>query len=148
MSDYSVAMQESYKIIQKMGNSYITLIPTDVMDEIEKSRNKEYKFEYDENKTLEEQNVKKETFEILSYLNYMYWCKPDEKEAFSKIYKENNLKEEEKKRLKYNPDKIFENVKNNNIQINTQETALVKQDEHQNFFRKIIDKIKKFFKIS
>ncbi len=142
MSDYSIAMQESYKIIKKMGNEYFSIIPSEVRKKIEEIRNKDYKFEYDENKTLEEQNIQKETFEILSYLNLMYWCEPEEKESLLKIYKENFKKEEEQKRLKYNPDKIFEN---NNIQINTQETALVKQDEHQSFWKKIIDKIKSLF---
>lgn len=143
--DYSIAMQESYKIIEKMGNEYLALIPKDVREKIEEIRNKDYKFEYDENKTLEEQHVQKETFDILSYLNLMYWCEPEEKESLLKIYKENYKKEEEKKRLKYNPDKIFEN---NNIQINTQETALVKQDEHQNFLKKFFEKIKNLFKIN
>ena len=71
MSDYSIAMQESYKIIEKMGKQYFLLIPVDVRNKIESIRNKNYKFEYDENKTLEEQNIQKETMDILSYLNIM-----------------------------------------------------------------------------
>ena len=161
MSDYSIAMQESYKIIERMGKQYISLIPVDVIEKIDSIRNKNYKFEYDENKTLEEQNIQKETLDILSYLNLMYWCTPEEKEELLKIYKKNMQKEEEAKRIQYNPDKIFENTKTNENTsktnensektnengTKTNETSLVVQEENQSFWKKIINKIKKFFKI-
>ena len=146
MSDYSIALQESYKIIKKMGNKYFMLIPKDIRNRIENTRNKDYIFEYDENKTLEEQSVQKETLDILAYLNITYWCSQKEKEELLKLYRENTIKEEKQKRLKYNPDDVFKERKT--IKENTTEKALVDLSKEENLLQKIIKKIKNFFKKS
>ena len=143
MDNYSIAMQESYKIIKVMGNKYFMLIPEDIRNRIESIRDKNYNFEYDESKTLEEQNVQKETLDILSYLNLEYWCTPEEKEALLKIYRENNFKEEEQKRLKYNPDELFKGRET--IKENIEEKALVDISKKENLWQKIIRKIKNIF---
>lgn len=143
MSDYSIAMQESYKIIKSMGNKYFMMIPEDVRNKIDSIRNKEYNFKYDENKTLEEQNLQKETWDILSYLNYNYWCTKEEKEELFKIYTENERKKEEEKRLKYNPDEVFKN--RDNIRINTEEKSLINITETDNLWKKIMRFLKNIF---
>ena len=144
MNDYSIAMQESYQIIKKMGNKYFMLIPEDIRNRIENIRDKNYIFKYDENKTLEEQNVQKETLDILSYLNITYWCSKEEKEELLKIYRENSIKEEEKKRLKYNPDNIFKEKEK--IKENITEKALIDISKKENLWQKLINKIKKIFR--
>ncbi len=140
MSDYSIAMQESYKIIEKMGNKYFMLIPEDVRNKIENSRNKEYKFEYDENKTLAEQHIQPKTLDILSYLNFTYWCTQEEREQLLKEYNEKILKEENEKRSQYNPDDLFKEKKENNI-----EKSLINIEPKEKFIRKVIKKIRGFF---
>ena len=143
MSSYSIAMQESYKIIKKMGNKYFMLIPEDIRNRIESSRDKDYIFEYDESKTLEEQKVKKETLDILSYLNITYWCTPEEREELLKIYRENSIKEEQQKRVKYNPDNLFKEKEK--IKENTTEKALVDVSKKEGLWTKIIKRIKSIF---
>ena len=143
MSSYSIAMQESYKIIKKMGNKYFMLIPEDIRNRIESSRDKDYIFEYDESKTLEEQKVQKETLDILSYLNITYWCTPEEREELLKIYRENSIKEEQQKRVKYNPDNLFKEKEK--IKENTTEKALVDVSKKEGLWTKIIKRIKSIF---
>ena len=143
MSSYSIAMQESYKIIKKMGNKYFMLIPEDIRNRIESSRDKDYIFEYDESKTLEEQKVQKETLDILSYLNITYWCTPEEKEELLKIYRENSIKEEQQKRVKYNPDNLFKEKEK--IKENTTEKALVDVSKKEGLWKRIIKRIKSIF---
>ena len=81
-------------------------------------------------------------------LNLNYWCKDEnEKKELLKMYSENDKKIEAEMRERYNPDNIFkkkEKVEQNN-EVKQENTELIECKE-QNIFKKILNKIMKFFK--
>ena len=81
-------------------------------------------------------------------LNLNYWCDDEnEKKELLKMYSENDKKIEAEMRERYNPDNLFtkkEKVKPNN-EVKQENTELIEYKE-QNIFKKILNKIMKFFK--
>lgn len=79
-------------------------------------------------------------------LNLNYWCK-DEKEEMLKIYSENDKKIEAEMRERYNPDNLFKKKEKEeqNNEVKQENTELIEYKE-QNIFKKILNKIMKFFK--
>jgi len=81
-------------------------------------------------------------------LDLNYWCNSEEeKQELLKAYSNNDKKREKELREKYNPDNIFKNKNKEIEQEKTEEetTALVKYKE-ESFIKKIINRIKRFFK--
>lgn len=123
-------------------------IPDDIIFYIKDNKNKEYNWEYDKTKSLEEQNLNKDTFSLLTFIIYKYVASEEEKKEINLLV--NEITEELKQ--KYDLDNIF-NKKNEQHVINSQpnsstnETALMIIDEkNETFFGIIISFIKKFFK--
>ena len=87
--------------------------------------------------------------EIGKLLNINYWC--DSEEEKQMFIDEMAKNEEEKRELeeKYNPDNLFKNRKNNELNSNnadeTQSISLVEYKK-QGIFKRILEKITKFFK--
>ena len=67
------AYTEINEILKFLDNESKSKIPNDFTEMIEKKRNKNYKFEVDETKDLQNQNILRETKVILGYifLNYL-----------------------------------------------------------------------------
>ena len=81
-------------------------------------------------------------------LNLNYWRKDEkEKEEMLKIYSENDKKIEAKMRERYNPDNLFKKKEKEeqNNEVKQENTELIEYKE-QNIFKKILNKIMKFFK--
>ena len=81
-------------------------------------------------------------------LNLNYWCKDEkEKEEMLKIYSENDKKIEAEMRERYNPDNLFKKKEKEeqNNEVKQENTELIEYKE-QNIFKKILNKIMKFFK--
>ena len=117
-------------------------IPDYVIFYIKENKNKEYKWEYDETKSLEDQNINRDTFSLLTFIMYKFVASEEEKKEISLLVDEvtEDLKQ------KYDAKKIFKKTNEENVMISN-ETALVKIDEkNQTFFRSIISFIKKFLK--
>lgn len=77
--DYGIALAETDEILGKMEEEYIAKIPKEIIEYIVKYKNKDWKFKYNLEKELEEQDIHIETIEILSYLNLNYWSEGEEK---------------------------------------------------------------------
>ena len=60
----------------------ITKIPLHILECIENEKNPNHKIVIDPNKSLDEQNLLKETFSLLTVFKLDYWC-DDEKEKSS-----------------------------------------------------------------
>ena len=96
-----------------------------------------------------DQNLKRETIVLLAILNLNYWCEtPEEKQE---ILDELSQNEKEKQDLleEYNPDNLFKKKPNDVVEnedtINIQEVSLVEYKK-QGLFKRILDKITRFFK--
>lgn len=142
---YRNAFTEVYEIISYLDESEYNKIPREIISVIEDNRNKDYEYFLDESILFEEQEMLPETKAILFNFFRDYLSTKEQKEKIIKFQINQRNRLEEEKRKKYNED-IFSKKKINNI-VNdlTEETALVKV-EKKNLFFKILDGIKRIFK--
>lgn len=143
MADYYIALAETSEILNYLESDYISKIPLEILEIIRNHKAKSISFKYDATKNINEQNIHKETLEILSYLNYNFWLDNEKKQELDKIYNNNFIELENEKRQKYNPDDIFSNRK---TKIVNNECLPIEVKEHENFLRKLLNKIKAIIK--
>ena len=103
--------QELYEILCLMNKSIVSKIPEDVFNIIKEKRNPDYKTRIDKNDIFNEGNIKKETVDLLCYLDYHYWMDADKKSEVDRIKRQKIQEKENKKREKYNPNDIFKKRK-------------------------------------
>ena len=149
MLDTMMAYSEVYEILNLLDKEYKEKVPDKVRTFFEEERLKDYKPEINTDTPLIDQNLKRETIVLLAILNLNYWCDtPEEKQEILDELA-NNEKEKQELLEKYNPDNLFKNKQNDVIEnenkINTQEVSLVEYKK-QGIFKRILDKITKFFK--
>lgn len=143
---------EVYSILQMLGESFINKLPTNLYSMIEEEKLEEYSPTYSLDIALDEQNVKKESLAMIALFHSTYWCDSKEeikqlKEVFLKAEKkkyENNAENLNFNDLTGNKDRVIDeaditddNIETESIEIKRQENSIIK---------KIINKIKTFFK--
>ena len=140
---------EVYSILNLLGNNYIAKLPKSLFKMIEEEKSSTYNPQYSEDKSLNEQNIKRESLAMIALFHLNYWCNSnEEKEQLKQLFKNNEEKHQAEIRKKYNPDNLF---KNRRQEISTEsqpfinDVAIVKYKE-KNFLQKIFDKIKYLFK--
>lgn len=146
MVDYNKRLVEVDEILNYLSDEEFNKIPADVIDTIRKNKDENYVWEYDENKSLDEQDLNRDTIIILSYLNMEYLLNDEQKNLMNQIHQLNDAKDEKAKENKYNTEDIFkgatkkyENV--DDFKIVDTKMAIYKES----IFVKIINKIKSFF---
>ena len=146
----SKAYAEVLLILSYMEQKYIDMIPKKLLELFNEEKDKNYQPNINPNISLAEQNLQRKTLALLAMLNLNYWCKDEnEKKELLKMYSENDKKIEAEMRERYNPDNLFkkkEKVEQNN-DIKQERTELIEYKE-KNIFRKILDRIKNFFRKS
>ncbi len=140
---------EVYSILNLLGNNYIAKLPKSLFKMIEEEKSSTYNPQYSEDKSLNEQNIKRESLAMIALFHLNYWCNSnEEKEQLKQLFKNNEEKHQAEIREKYNPDNLFKNRKQENTtesQPFINDVAIVKYKE-KNFLQKIFDKIKYLFK--
>lgn len=138
-ADTRQAYSEVDEFIELLNEKEKQKIPQNLRDLFKREKDKEYVKNIDIQVPIKEQNLKRETLAIIAMLNLKYWCEDEkEKERLKQIYKNNGIKNEQEKREKYDPDKIFKQKEYNEIQ----EVAIIRKSK----LKSIIDRIKKFFR--
>ena len=144
----SKAYAEVLLILSYMEQKYVDMIPKKLLELFNEEKDKNYYPKINPNISLAEQNLQRKTLALLAMLNLNYWCKDEkEKEEMLKIYSENDKKIEAEMRERYNPDNLFkkrENVEQND-EVKEECTDIIEYKE-QNIFKKILNRIIKFFK--
>lgn len=148
MVDINKRLAEVDVILNYLSQENYQKIPKEIIQAIKENMDKNYIWEYDKSKELEDQDVSRDTIAFLSYINTEYLLDEKQKEYMEKLYESNERKLEEEKAKQYSVDDIFKRKLIEKEQIpnteETQENALVVYKE--NFFKKIFTKIKKIFK--
>lgn len=140
MKNNEIAYAEVDTILSLMNEKYVNRIPNKLREIFKNGKSTDYRSNIESKKSLAEQNLQRETLVILATLCLNYWCdSEEEKQQFIKDYSENDKKNEDEIRAKYNPDNIFK--RKDNIQESTQ--LLIKYKE--NALKKLWDKIKFLF---
>lgn len=140
MIDYNKRLVEVSEILNHLKKSDYDKIPKEVIDIIEKNKDKEYIWKYDETKDLKNQNVSKDTIAILSYINMQYLLNEEQRKFAQEIFNENQKKLENLKKDKYNSDNLF---KDKQINLDTSKTSELSISKYK---ESIFTKIKNWLK--
>ncbi len=149
LKDNMLAYAEVDEILNLLEKEYRERVPEKIRSFFKEEKMPDYNPKIEIGKLLTEQNLKRETMVLLAILNINYWC--DSEEEKQMFIDEMAKNEEEKRELeeKYNPDNLFKNRKNNELSSdNTDEAQSISLVEYkkQGIFKRILEKITKFFK--
>lgn len=134
--------------------SFINLLPQDKQEKIPKNIIEYFKEEMDKDSkrelttdiSLENQNLKNETWDLIAILYLKYLCEDEEeKKELEQIYAENERTYREEIKEKYNPEKILENREKKNTEQQDEVKNLPIEVKKENFIQKIIKFINKIF---
>ena len=143
MNNRKNAYAEVYTILQDLNEEEYNKIPPEVVEAIKVNRNEEYEYELDDELELKEQPMLPETKAILFNLFRDYLATPEQKAKIIRMQNEARQKNELKKQQMYNTD-VFANKPKENQSSNNNETMQIVEYK-ENFFKKILNKIKSFF---
>ena len=136
--EYANAYTEIIEIIKYIPRRDYKKIPPKMVLLFEKNSNKKYKFMYNPEISLTKQNVSKRARTIIAILFRDYWATEKQKDAILKVEKRDRIKIEEEKG-EYKKEDLFKPKEA------TEPVQLIEYKE--TIFKKIIIKIKRFFKI-
>lgn len=149
---FMIAYSEVDAILSLLDEQLQNKIPEKLRILISENKLKDYNVIIDPNIPLKEQKISREALSILAVLNYNYWCTGEiEKKKLLEKYNENERIRQEKMREEYNPDNIFKNTIETEIEENKEKDEnkyLIEYDKKENFFIKIINKIKSILKLT
>lgn len=140
--EYEKCLVELDEIFKYLKDEEKRNIPYEIRKAIKEKKDKHYHWNYDESKTLNEQNINRKTIAMLSYLNMEYLLNEKQKKLMEGIHKFNEKKIEKEKSEKYNPDSIFKN----NIKYDKKEEVALAEVEERKWYEKIFSFIKKILK--
>lgn len=143
MNNRKNAYTEVYTILQELNEEEYNKIPLEVIKTIEVNRNEDYEYELDDEVELKDQPMLPETKAILFNLFRDYLATPEQKAKIIRMQNEARQKNELKKQQMYNTDVFANRQKEDTVQQNGEKTQIVKYKE--NIFKRILNKIKKFF---
>lgn len=138
---YEKALREVNEVLENMDEKYTKKISPEFINMMIKNMDLLYDFKYDITKPLEEQNLSEEAKTILSIIYIRYFCSEGEKLEVIKSMKENDLEFEKISYEKYNPDKLFDKKEENTYKIDKNLPVVPEK-----WYKKIVDKLKRFFK--
>lgn len=147
MVDYNKRLVEVDEILNYLSEEDLLKIPEEVRNTIKENKDKEYFWQYDETKPLKDQEVSRDTIAFLSYLNMEYLLNEKQKEYMQQLHELNEKKLEEAKAEKYGAEDLFKRNKpqQEEPKETEQEQELSLVEYKENFFTKMISKIKNFF---
>ena len=143
MNNRKNAYAEVYTILQELNEEEYNKIPPEVIETIEANRNEEYEYELDNELELKDEPMLPETKAILFNLFRDYLATPEQKAKIIRMQNESRQKNELKKQQMYNIDVFANRQKEDKVQTNSEKTQIVKYKE--NIFKRILNKIKRFF---
>ena len=142
MVDYRKRLTEVEIILNHLSRKDFNKIPKELIKTISENKDDNYVWYFDETQALKDQDVHKDTIAILSYINIKYLLNEKQRKFIQKVHNENELIHQGELRSKYSPDDLFKNKRNKE---KTEDLAIVEYKE--NFFMKILNKIRNFFQI-
>lgn len=142
--EYGIAYKEVLEILKYIPIEDYNKIPKDKIELFETNANKDYIFNYDPNKTLNEQNVSKIAKGIIAILFRDYWATETQRQKIINMQNYERRKLEEEKLKKYNPDNLFKDSSTENISETIKEKALI-ETKKEKFHEKILKLLKKLF---
>lgn len=145
---YKDAFAEVYVILEYLDEEDYEKIPEDLLKVIDKNRNKEYKYEMNDDFDLEKQPMLVETKAILFNIFRDYLSTPEQKEKIIKMQKEDmerlNKKKSEEFEKSIAKKQIFE-IKKDDEEREKEQTLLI-EVKKESFWKKVLDKVSKLIR--
>ena len=140
--EYANAYSEVLEILKYIPEEDYHKIPKDKIALFEHNANKEYYFNYNPEKTLNEQNVSKIAKGIIAILFRDYWATPMQRDKIISKQQKDRMQLERIKSENYCTDDIFRNKKQNNIKEETsvESTSMIQYKEP--LLKRILNKIR------
>ena len=136
MNNYSNACTEVCAILECLDKSEYAKIPSEIIEAIKLNQNKDYNYEV-EDVELKHQKMLPETKAILFNLFRDYLATSEQKEKIIRMQAEERRKNEIEKQQIYNKNMFEDRKQKKQIQVIKYEA---------NIFKKIIDKVRNFFR--
>lgn len=145
---YKKIYRELYEVIDILSENEKDKISKELIDNIRQNMDNEYLFKIDKNKSLLEQNLLPQTQAMLIKLYEKYLCSEEEKEKWNLYDKMCYAKIKKMKVKKYTGYSNIEEMRNKETKaLVLNENVKMTEIKKENFIKKIIKKIKRFFKI-
>lgn len=146
-TSYSEAITEVLAILDYTEVEAVNKISKKFLKFLEENSLKTYNPKFDTSKSINELNLNPKTEALLGIIYLNYWANGEEREAFKKKLKENEIRYQETLKEKFSTENMFqkntENIVNHEENIKVQETNLT-EIKKETLIQKIINKIKKF----
>lgn len=146
--EYSEAIVEVLEILEYSDDNILEKIPKKLIKFWERNKSKTYKPNLDHNKSIIEMNLKNKTRSILSMIYLNYLCNDTEAKEISSIINHNE-EVYQTELIKNRNSQHLEKVQNktNTINENTKSTSITTIENKESIFKKIVNRIKRFFNI-
>lgn len=145
--EYANAYREVLEILKYISKEDYEKIPNSKIEIFETHQNKEYDFNYNPNKTLDEQNVSKRAKAIIGILFRDYWATDEQREKIIQKQNCNRQIVEEQKRKLYDSKNIFKEkiyTSNKEFEKEAKEMIIYKESIFKKFFKKIGNFLRRF----
>ena len=143
-TEYANAYSEVLEILKYISVEDYNKIPKEKIKLFKTNANYDYSFQYNPNKTLNEQNVSKIAKGIIAILFRDYWATEIQREKIISKQNYDRQKMEEEKKERYNADTLFSNKKNIIINEENEEKSLV-EIKDKKWYKRLFLFFRKFF---
>ena len=144
--EFKEAAAEVVEILKYLPKSEREKIPLKLRTFFQNIADVNYIVKIDPSKSLDQQELQNKTKDVITVIYRNYWCNEEQRKELDKKLIENDKKYEEELKKKYDPENIFKMKKTEYSTDNKNNYSLIEVKE-KTFIQKIIDKIKKIFKI-
>lgn len=115
-NEFADASAELIEVLKYLPKTEVEKIPLKLRQFFENVANKNYSVKIDPYKTLEQQNLKEKTKDLIAVIYRNYWCSKEERKSLDAKLIENDKRHEEELKEKYNIDHLFKQKKVETVQ--------------------------------
>lgn len=142
-NSYQCAYVEIIEILKHLPREMVNKVPKERIKFWKEKRDKEYVFEYDENKSLREQNIMRETEIIYANIFKEYWATKEDKE---KILQKEQAELQKLDDLKCSGQELFKNKEDDEEKIDNDVQEIGITVVQTKWYDKIFDLFKRIFR--
>ena len=144
--EYKIAYSEVLEILKCVPKEEYEKIDKEKLEFYEKNKKQYYDFNYDKNKTLDEQGVSKIAKIIISIIYRDYWASNEERDKIFEMQNNMRKKLKDKMQIDFDPEAAFK--KDTQFEEVKETSNEIIKVEKKFTFTKLINKIKRFLHIS
>ena len=141
--EFAKSLVEVGEVIKYLSKEDLEKIPPDIFKAINDNKDGNYKWKYDESKSLKQQKLSRTSIAILSFINLEYLLDEEQKKFINELHRYNERKVEQKKQENNTYSDLF-NSKTSKKTF-TAEKSLTNKEKDK-WYNKIIEAFKGIFK--